>query len=119
MFVWRLVTTDPVYVVWVTQYMFEYTRGLPDRLMAWPISSLLGAASLGSAAAGVGWDREDRRVTTGLLVLAGLSHLGFAWGVGRRNPLATVVPIGPVVAWVVVWWFDWRIVRAAVVGREQ
>lgn len=118
-FVWGLVNPDPVHVVWITDYVFKYTRGLPERLLAWPISSVLGAASLVSAAAGAGWDREDRRVTAGLLVLAGLTHLGFTLGVGRRNPLATVVPIGPVVAWVVVWWFDWRVGWATVGGREQ
>jgi len=112
-FAWGLVTTDPVHVTTLTDYLFVYTMGLPTRLLAWPVAVLLYLLALASAAVGaVG--PEDRRVTAGLLVLAGASHLRFSVGLARPGALA--VPTGTVLLWLAAWWFHWPDLRDAFRG---
>lgn len=113
-FAFGLVDPAPLYVTDVLTYTFLYTRGLPQFLVAWPVGVLLYVVALGSAVSGHLFDREDRRVTALLLVVVGLTQLSFAWGFTRR--LATLaVPVGTLVCWTVVWWFDWETVRTAFV----
>ena len=90
-------------------YLFVLTSGLPDRLLAWPASALLYAGGL---VAEVVDERRggDVRLTAGLVGLAGLAHLGFALGIVTREG-STVVPLGPVLAGLVVWWFYWPALR--------
>ncbi|ACV48060.1 MULTISPECIES: hypothetical protein [Halomicrobium] len=57
--------------------------------------------------------REDRRVTDGLLLLAGLTQLSLAHGFARQ-PGRFAIPLGTVFCVAVVWWFDWSTVRAGV-----
>lgn len=103
-FAWGLVNPAPPHVVPLPEYLFRLSggaAGLPRRLLAWPVSALLYVGAAASAAAGrVG--REDRRVTGGLLALAGVGHLAFAVGTGR--PGLAAVPVGPVLLWAVAWW---------------
>ncbi|WP_137283323.1 TIGR04206 family protein [Halorussus salinisoli] len=110
-FAWGLMTTTPVHVTTLTDYLLVHTAGLPRRLLAWPVATFL--YSLAVANAFVGWiapDREDRRVTGGLLVLAGLSDLWFS--VGLFRPDSPVIPVGTVLLWTAAWWFHWPDVRS-------
>ncbi|MFC7045843.1 TIGR04206 family protein [Halobacteriaceae archaeon GCM10025711] len=105
-FAWGLVNPGSVHVVTLWEYLFSFTMGpasLPGRLLAWPVGTLLYVLALASAFGGRVL-REDRRLTVGLLALAGGSHLGFA--VGNSRPGTVAVPVGVVVLWAVAWW-DW------------
>lgn len=110
-FAWGLVAPDTFHVVLLSTYLFDLTWGLPNYLLAWPASALLYCAGLAGAAVGAAAGREDRRLTAGLLVLAGLAHLGFALGVGRADPTVVAVPTGPIILWLVVWRYDWLPLR--------
>jgi len=80
LFAWGLVNTNPLMVTTLPEFLFLYTQGLPEYILAWPLSVGLYAAALVSA--GVGWwtSREDRRVTAGLLVVAGLLGVAGRYG---------------------------------------
>ncbi|PSP54363.1 TIGR04206 family protein [Halobacteriales archaeon QS_1_67_19] len=109
-FAWGLVATDPVHVTTLPDYLFVYTMGLPRRLLAWPVSAVLYALAVGNAGLGqLGARFEDRRVTGGLLALAGASHLWFA--VGLASPGLLAVPLGTVLLWTAAWWFHWPDLR--------
>lgn len=111
-FSFGLLNTAPVRFVDLYEYLFVYTAGLPRRLQAWPAGVALHVGALGSAMAGL-WDREDPRLTGGLLFVAGLTHARVAYGLyrtyGGSGPL--VVPLGVLVTWGVVWWYYWPLVR--------
>ncbi|WP_435179590.1 TIGR04206 family protein [Halorussus sp. AFM4] len=109
-FAWGLATLDPVHVTTLPDYLFVYTRGLPNRLLAWPIAVALYLLAIANALLGTAAPRlEDRRVTGGLLVLAGASDLWFALGLTRPGLVA--VPVGSVLLWVAAWWFHWPDLR--------
>lgn len=118
-FAWGLVTTSPVHVTTISDYLFVYTAGLPNRLLAWPVAVVLYMLALGNAllAGFKGFDGgcEDRRVTGGLLVLAGASDLWFAFGLTRPGFLA--LPTGTILLWTVAWWFHWPDLRDSLSGR--
>ena len=76
---------------------------LPERLLAWPTSAVLWVLALVSALLG---SREDRRVTDGLLVLAGLSQITFVLGFWTAEGYVAV-PIGVVLLIGFAVW-DWR-----------
>ncbi|WP_227354808.1 TIGR04206 family protein [Haladaptatus salinisoli] len=110
-FPWGLVEPTTLHVTTLPDYLFVYTAGLPDRLLAWPVSVLCYLLALACAFAG---RFEDRRVTAGLLVLAGASHASFALGlVTGVSRSGLVVPVGPVALWLVAWWFHWPDLRGA------
>jgi uncharacterized protein (TIGR04206 family) len=97
-----LVNFTPPYLVFLPRYVFVYTRGLPDYILAWPIGVLVYLLALASAAGGL-FGREDRRLTTGLLVLVALTQLSVAAGFSRRlNYLA--VPFVTIAAVAVAWY---------------
>ncbi|MFB6299255.1 MAG: TIGR04206 family protein [Halobacteriales archaeon] len=103
-FAWGLVNLHPPHAVSLYAYVFRYTAGLPDHLLAWPVGALLYAVALASAGSGIflGW--EDRRVTVSLLVLAGISLLTFSFGIVSRNPSITLsLPVGSLILWTVAW----------------
>jgi len=108
-FAWGLVNPDTWHVTTIIDYLFVYTRGLPDYLLAWPIAVVLLLGAFLSEIAGV-WARDDPRLTGGLLVLVGLSILVTAHGIGRS---ASVVgfPVGTIAVWLVAWWVYWPMVR--------
>jgi uncharacterized protein (TIGR04206 family) len=113
-FAWGLLNPAPPHVVLLSDYLFRFSggpAGLPERLLAWPMSVLLYLGALASAAGGF-LGCEDRRVTGGLLVFAGVSHLGFT--LGLQQPGMTVVPVGPVALWAVSWWVYGGDLRRAV-----
>jgi uncharacterized protein (TIGR04206 family) len=106
-FAFGLVDPQPFHLTDLYTYVTAYTRGLPQFLRAWPIGTGIYALAVLSAVSGVLFDREDRRVTALLLVLVGLTQLSFAWGFTRRS-YTVAFPVGTVLAWTIVWWFDWE-----------
>ena len=80
------------------RFLFAYTRGLPDWILAWPLGAVSLVAAFASAASGVTRGREDIRVTASLLVLVGVAALSVAWGFSGQ-PGRTGLPLGTVVAW--------------------
>jgi uncharacterized protein (TIGR04206 family) len=101
---WGLVATDPVSVVDLYTYLFVYTGGpatLPDRLVAWPVATLSYALALGSVALGL-VGSEDRRVSAGLLFVAGVAHLQVTLGLRRIG--VDAYPLGAALSFLVAWW---------------
>ena len=103
-----LFNTNPPQLVMLFGYLFRFTAGpetLPEYLLAWPTSLLLYGGALASALGGV-LGYEDRRVTAGLLVFAGLAQVSVALGLSRAiGRLA--IPLGTGCLWLVAWWFYW------------
>lgn len=88
--------------------------GLPRNPELLPASALLYGGALLSAAAALA-DREDPRLTAGLLVLAGVAHLGVAYSVVHRLRY-TPLPVGALLLFVAAWWFYWPSLRALVLA---
>lgn len=103
-FAWGLVNPVALHVTSLPAYLFVHTAGLPDYLLAWPIGVVIYVGGLLSALGGTLFGREDRRLTGGLLVLAGVSELGFAIGIGRPSGVVAI-PVGTVLLWLVAWWW--------------
>lgn len=91
--------------------------GLPRNPELLPASTLLYAGALLSAAAAL-VDREDPRLTAGLLVFAGLAHLGVTYAVVHRLRY-TPLPVGALLLFVAAWWFYWPSVRALVLAPVE
>lgn len=96
--------------------LFARGGGLPRTPGLLPASVLLYLGALASATAGLA-GREDRRVTGGLLVLAGLAHLGVAFSL-RHRPRYVAVPAGPVLLLAAAWWLYGRDLRATFAGPD-
>jgi len=112
---WALVNTAPVapdravHVYTLAAYLGDPALSfgsLPRSLQAWPVALAFHLLAVVSAAGGRLAAREDRRVTAGLLGLAGVASLWVVVGLGSRVG-ATVgtdglfVPVGAVVTWAV------------------
>jgi uncharacterized protein (TIGR04206 family) len=93
LFAWGLVNTNPPMVTTLPEFLVLYTMGLPEYILAWPLSVGLYAAALASA--GVGWwtGREDPRVTAGLLLVAAVAQAQLAWGFSIQ-PNRVAWPVG-------------------------
>ena len=102
-FPWGLANVDPVGVTFLWDFLLRYTRGLPPFITAWPLSVACYLLALTSAAAGCR-GREDRRVTAGLLVAAGVAQLTLARGFSVQ-PGRVAWPLGTVACWAVAWWY--------------
>ena len=105
-----------IYPVW--SYFLDQPRpfgSLPASIRAWPLAIGFYMLAAASATGGVAFDREDRRVTGGLLVLAAVASLwvsvGVAtrFGVGTTSGWFTVLPVGAVATVAIV---------VAVYGRD-
>ena len=86
-----------------------------------PLSYLFYLGALLSATAGLG-AREPPRLTAGLLVLAGVTHLGVSYSVLHRIAYLPV-PAGALLALALAWWFYWPDLRSVLFapadpGRE-
>lgn len=107
-FVWGLLDLPSRHWFTLPEYVFAFTGRLPARLLAWPIGSLTYLGALVSALSGSLLDREDPRVTAGLLVLSGLNCLWFTGGIAQRNTATILaVPLGTLLMWFVAWWSYW------------
>ncbi|MFB6255427.1 MAG: TIGR04206 family protein [Haloplanus sp.] len=99
---WGLVNFDPISVTFIWDFLFRYTMGLPDYILAWPLSVgcyLLALASVAGGAVG----REDRRLTAGLLAAAGVAQLTLARGFSFQ-PGRVGWPLGTLACWLVALW---------------
>ena len=103
LFAWGLVGLDPFVVTALPDFLFRYTAGLPQYLLAWPTSVLVYLLALGSAALGAVAGREDVRVTAGLLVAVGVLQASLAWGFSVQ-PGRAAAPLGTALCWAVAWW---------------
>ncbi|WP_129115015.1 TIGR04206 family protein [Halegenticoccus tardaugens] len=110
---WGLVNPRPLHVFTIVEYFADPRMGyatLPRSLQAWPLALLMYLLALASASVGLATGREDRRVTAGLLVIAGVASLSMTAGFLRRGaPVA--VPLGTGALWIAAWWFYWPALR--------
>ena len=56
LFAWGLVNTNPPIITPLLDFLFIYTQGLPEYILAWPLSVLAYIGTLGSAVSGVVFD---------------------------------------------------------------
>jgi|APHM01.1.fsa_nt_gi hypothetical protein len=110
LFAWGLVNTNPPMVTPLPDFLLVYTQGLPEYILAWPLSVLAYAGTLTSAVSGVIFDREDPRVTGGLLLIMAVAQLRLAWGFSFQ-PYRTAWPIASACCLLIAWWFYWPRVR--------
>ncbi|MFC6826215.1 TIGR04206 family protein [Halopelagius fulvigenes] len=106
LFAWGLLNTAPVRATTLTDFLFVYTRGLPEYIFSWPLSVAFYVCAAVSAVVGWRGGPEDPRVTGGLLVLAGVAQLSLAWGFSVQ-PGRTAWPVGTLALWTVAWWAYW------------
>lgn len=111
LFPWGLVNASPPTVTTLPAYLFVYTAGLPEFILAWPLSVGLYALALASAVVGLAAGREDPRLTGGLLVAAGIAQLTVASGFSVQ-PGRAAYPLGTAALWAVAWRVYWSAVRA-------
>jgi uncharacterized protein (TIGR04206 family) len=112
-----LLNDNPWYLVALPDYLQFSQYGRSAAIEAWLVGVGIYAAALASALAGVaGWD--DRRLTGGLLVLAGVSQFPLAWAFSRR-PDVVALPVGSVLLLVAAWWLYWPAVAAWVGDRTE
>ncbi len=110
---WGLLNTDPWHVLPLPAYLGE-TQGLttlPRSLQVWPLGFAFYTGAVVSAAGGVVFEREDVRVTAGLLALAGIDSVVVWWGLLGRGTRGAI-PVGVVAIGVVLWWFYWPMLGA-------
>jgi uncharacterized protein (TIGR04206 family) len=97
-----------IHTLRIDRYLQFTTAAIPRFLLAWPIGTLTYALALASAALELR-NREDPRVTGGLLVLVGFAFLSMTLGFSRRAHY-TAIPLGTVVTWTMAWWLYWPLV---------
>ena len=116
---WGLLNTNPWHTLWLSEYLGA-TQGfdtLPWSLQIWPIALGFYAGAVVSAASGVAVNREDPRITAGLLVLSAVGSL-FVWQGLVTRGVSGAVPVGVVATGVIVWWFYWPAVQAVGTGSR-
>ena len=101
-FAWGLFNFDPVGVTFLWDFLFRYTMGLPDYILAWPLSVGCYLCALASGVTGHLFDREDPRLTAGLLAAAGVAQVSLARGFSVQ-PGRVGWPLGTVACWAVAW----------------
>jgi uncharacterized protein (TIGR04206 family) len=102
-FAWGLLNFDPLSITFIWDFLFRYTMGLPDYILAWPLSVGCYLFALASAAGGHLLGREDPRLTAGLLAAAGVAQLTVAQGFSVQ-PGRAGWPLGTLACWLVAWW---------------
>lgn len=98
LFPWGLVNTNPPMLTTLYHFLFVYTAGLPDFILAWPLSVACALVGVAGAAVGAATGREDRRVTAAAFACAGVAQLSLAWGFSVQ-PYRTAWPTGTLVCW--------------------
>jgi len=117
---WGLVNTNPWHVLSLPEYLGA-TRGfgtLPWSLQVWPISLGFYIGAVASAASGVLIDREDPRLTVGLLVLSAVGST-IVWSRLAGRGVSGPIPVGVIATAVVVWWFYWPALRRLGSGSRR
>jgi len=117
---WGLVNTNPWHAVGLPEYLGA-TRGfgtLPWSLQVWPISLGFYIGAVASAASGVLIDREDPRLTVGLLVLSAVGST-IVWSRLAGRGVSGPIPVGVIATAVVVWWFYWPALRRLGSGSRR
>jgi uncharacterized protein (TIGR04206 family) len=108
-FPFGVLNTNPLELVDVYSWFAGGGR-LPRSPDLLPLSYVFYTLALASVAAGL-LGREPRRLTAGLLVLAGVSHLGVSYSVLHRLRY-TPVPVGALLLVAAAWWFYWPDLRS-------
>ena len=116
-FPFGLLNDDPWSLVWVHDYLRFSPYGRSAAIESWLIGAGIYVGALASALGGV-VRREDRRLTGGLLVLAGVSQFPLVQAFSRR-PGVLAVPVGSVLLLVAAWWLYWPAVVAWVGERTE
>jgi uncharacterized protein (TIGR04206 family) len=96
LFPWGLVNTTPPTVTTLPAFLVVHTAGLPDFILAWPLSVALYLVAVASVCVGAATGREDRRVTAAALVAAGVAQASLALGFSVQ-PYRTAWPTGTLV----------------------
>ncbi|MFC7097583.1 TIGR04206 family protein [Halobaculum marinum] len=99
-FAWGGLSLTPVVTPRLLPTYFGLSRY--PLLYRWALASLCWLLAVGSAALAL-VDREDPRVTAGLLVLAGAVNASVALSFGLQ-PLRTGYPVGTLALWAVAAW---------------
>ena len=103
---WGLLNPNPWHALPLPSYFAE-TQGLetlPWSLQVWPLGFGFYCGALVSAASGVVFEREDVRVTVGLLALSAITSVIVWWGLLGRGAAGTI-PVGAIAMAMVGWWF--------------
>ncbi|WP_254537936.1 TIGR04206 family protein [Halomarina litorea] len=116
-FPFGLVNDNPWFLVRVDDYLRLSSYGRFAFIDAWLIGAGLYAVALLSALGGVA-GVEDRRLTGGLLVFAGVSQFPLALGFSRRTGYVGL-PVGSLFLLAAAWWLYWSDVRAWVGARVE
>jgi len=107
-FPFGVLNTNPLELTVLTEWFAGGGR-LPRNPELLPLSYLFYLGALLGVLAGVR-GREPARLTAGLLVLAGLTHLGVSYSVLHRVAYVPV-PVGALLALAAAWWFYWPDLR--------
>jgi len=116
---WGLLNTNSWHVLPLPAYLGA-TQGfstLPQSLQVWPLGLAFYCGAVASALGGVVFEREDVRVTVGLLALSGVGSAIVWWGLFSRGA-SGVIPVGVVATGIVIWWF-YQPAFSAFVGDRQ
>ncbi|MFB6185647.1 MAG: TIGR04206 family protein, partial [Halobacteriaceae archaeon] len=108
-FAWGLVNIAPLHIVTLPTYLLTLTNNpltLPQRLLAWPISTGLYGLAIGNYLLQF-FDLEDQRLTAGLLFLAAGNLLFFTLGT-TVFPKVIGLPIGTVIVGFIGILLYWR-----------
>jgi uncharacterized protein (TIGR04206 family) len=116
-FSFGFVSLAPAHVTPIWHYVAGVPGGLPAELSSWPVATFLYLLAVDSAVIGWQFGREDRRLTGGLLVVAGLSLLPVVFAVGRPAGV-TPVALGTTVLWLVAWVGYRDALKRIVTGRQ-
>lgn len=107
LFAWGEVGFAPLRASTLLTY-FSHAGEPPAWLFGWLLATLCHFLTLCYVAAGVATGRPtDSRLTTGLLVLAGIGLVSFALGFAAQ-PSRTAFPLGAAAFWLVAGWY-WAI----------
>ena len=109
-FAFGLLNADTRSLVWVHDDLRLSPYGRSAAIDSWLVGAGVYVAALASALGGV-HGREDRRLTGGVLVVAGVSQVPLV-GAFSRRPGTLALPFGSALLLVAAWWLYWPAVAA-------